>query len=335
MGTTRGRGVQGRIRAAVFVGVGVGCAAGAIGAGACAGRAGPAPGGPQAAAAGEARGTRPGEPAPPAEAGAAARAPIALTYLGVAGWQIDAGERTILADPYFSRPDLASLVAPDASAIVRRAPTLADLIVIGHSHVDHLLDAPSVALATGAQLLGSASTANVARASGVPADRIITVKGGEDYEMGGYSVRVIPSLHSALDGKHAFGGAISAAPKLPMRFAEYEEGGTFIYLVRIAGHQVLISSTANFIERELEGLRPDVAIIATGLRQEIYDYTCRLLRVLGYPPLVYASHFDNWRGPPEAAPPGEDLRAFVAEARRCAPRTRVVIPKHFERMLVP
>jgi L-ascorbate metabolism protein UlaG (beta-lactamase superfamily) len=276
-----------------------------------------------------------GEQAPASRPGAADRSPLALTYLGVAGWQLDAGERTILADPYFSRPELSGPIVPDATAIAKRAPRRADLIVVGHSHVDHLLDAPSVALATGAQLLGSVSTAHVARASGVPADRIITVKGGEDYDLGGYSVRVIPSLHSALDRKHTFGGSLAATPTLPMRFADYEEGGTFIYLVRIAGHQVLITSTANFIERELEGIRPDVAIIATGLRQEIYDYTCRLLRVLGYPPLVYTTHFDNWREPPEDAAPGDDLKAFISEARRCAPNTRVVIPRHFERMVVP
>jgi L-ascorbate metabolism protein UlaG (beta-lactamase superfamily) len=306
---------------------------------ACAGRpggprTGPEAGGPDAGS-GAAQGAEARGGPDPGPAATGARAPIALTYLGVAGWQLDAGERTILADPYFSRPDLGGLVAPDAAAIARRAPKRADLIVVGHSHVDHLLDAPSVALATGAQLLGSVSTAHVARASGVPADRVITVKGGEDFEMGGYSVRVIPSLHSALDGKHVFGGALAASPKLPMRFADYEEGGTFIYLVRIAGHQVLITSTANFIERELEGLRPDVAIVAPGLRQEIHDYTCRLLRVLGYPPLVYTTHFDDWRGPPADAPPSDDLRAFVDEVHRCAPRTRVVIPKHFDRMIVP
>jgi L-ascorbate metabolism protein UlaG (beta-lactamase superfamily) len=294
---------------------------------ACAGRPELSPGEPSAGAGAPAGLTAEGPPG--------ARAPLALTWLGVAGWQIDAGERTILVDPYFSRPDLAAPVVPDAAAIARHAPKRADLIVIGHSHADHLLDAPSVALATGAQILGSATTAHVARASGVPDDRIITVKGGEDYEMGGYSVRVLPSLHSALDQKHTFGGALTAPPKLPMPFTGYEEGGTFIYFVRIAGHQVLIASTANFIERELEGIRPDVAIIATGLRQEIYDYTCRLLRVLGHPPLVYANHFDDWRKPPAPTPSSDDLRAFVDEARRCSPKTRVVIPRHFERMVVP
>lgn len=264
------------------------------------------------------------------------RAPIAMTYLGVAGWQLDAGEITVLADPYFSRPNLEGPVLPDEAAIAARAPDSADLIVIGHSHVDHLLDAPMVAIRTGAQILGSISTARVARASGVPADRVIPIRGGEDYAFEGYSVRVIESLHSALDHKHVEGGVeIPEGITMPLRFEEYREGGAFAYLVRVGGHEVFFLSTANFIEREVDGLRPDVAVIATGLRQEIHDYTCRLMRALGHPPLVYTNHFDDWRGPPVDAPPDEDLEAFVAEVASCSPGTRVVIPHHFERMTVP
>lgn len=268
-------------------------------------------------------------PAPPTS-------PMALTYLGVAGWQLDAGPTTILVDPYFSRPkDLDAPLAADPAAIAARAPARADLIVIGHSHVDHLLDAPAVALATGAQLLGSSSTARIARAHGLGDDRIITVKGGEDFAMTGYSVRVLPSLHSALSHKHEFGGEVATELAPSLRFKDYAEGGTFAYLVRIAGHEVLFLGTANFIERELEGLRPDVAVIATGLRHEIHDYTCRLLRALGHPPLVYANHFDDWRGPPVDAPPDEDLRAFIAEVKACSPTTQVVVPRHFVRMELP
>ena len=259
------------------------------------------------------------------------RDPIRLTYLGVAGWQIDAGDRTILTDPYFSRPDPDAAVAvPDAEAIAAHAPARADLILVGHSHIDHVLDAPSVALRTGAQILGSATTAHVARASGVADDHIITVKGGEDFEMDGFSVRVIPSLHSAIGDKHVFGGALDADPQLPMAESAYQEGGTFAYLVRIAGHQILVLDTANFIEREVDGLRPDIAIVAPGLRQEIHDYTCRLLHAIGDPPTVLVTHFDDWRGPPVDAPPGDDTDAFVAEVEACSPRTKVVVPSHFE-----
>lgn len=271
-------------------------------------------------------------PAAPARA-SVPRGPLALTYLGVAGWQLDSGDTTILVDPYFSRPDLDAPVVPDAQAIARHTPKRAQLIVVGHSHVDHVLDTPAVALATGAQVMGSESTALIARASGVPDDRIITIKGGEDFAFEGFSVRVMPSLHSALDGKHTFGGALTRPPTLPMRWDDYAEGGTFNYLVRIAGHEVFVQSTANFIERELVGLRPDIAIIAPGLRQEIHDYTCRLLRTLGNPPLVYVTHFDDWKAPPPAAPAiGDDTKAFVAEVEACAPGTRVIVPRHFERM---
>lgn len=265
----------------------------------------------------------------------APRAPITLTYLGVAGWQIDAGAVTILADPYFSRPALDGRIVPDEIAIARRSPARADLIVVGHSHIDHVLDVPSIARRTGAQILGSLSTARVARATGVPDDQVIPIQGGEDYAFPGYSVRVIRSLHSALGKKHTTGGAeIPADPRLPLSFDAYAEGGTYAYLVRVGGHEVFLLSTANFIEREIEGLRPDVAIVATGLRQEIHDYTCRLLRALGNPPLVYTNHFDDWRGPPIDAPPDDDLRAFIAEVQRCSPDTKVVVPKHFEPMTV-
>jgi len=263
------------------------------------------------------------------------RTPVTLTYLGVAGWQIDSGSATILVDPYFSRPALDKPITPDAAAIAAHAPSRADAIVVGHSHVDHLLDAPSVALRTGAQLIGSESTARFARASGVPDDHIIAVKGGEDYELGAFSLRVIPSLHSALDHKHGAIGRVIENPALPMTFDQFAEGGTFAYLIRVGGHEVLAFDTANFIERELEGIHPDIAIIAPGLRGEIHDYTCRLLHVLGDPPLVYATHFDDWKGSAVDEPLDADLAAFSAEVARCSPRTRLVVPKHFVAMTVP
>ena len=58
------------------------------------------------------------------------------------------------------------------------------------------------------------------------------------------------------------------------------------YLLRIGGQQILIMGSMNYIEREMEGLRPTVALVgANPFRQEIHDYTGRLLRALGNPPL--------------------------------------------------
>lgn len=260
-------------------------------------------------------------------------APIALTYLGVAGFQIEAAGKTILVDPYFSRPDFSNEnagVVPDVAAIAKHAPKKADLVVIAHSHVDHLLDAPEVAKRTGAQLMGSDSTVRVGKASGVAEDKLIQVKGGEDFAFGGFSVRVIPSLHSAIFKKHAIHRAIADPVELPLTFSQYEEGGSFAYYVRVAGHEVYVQSSANFIEREVVGLRPTIAIIAGGLREEIHDYTCRLLTALGKPPIVIATHFDDWQKPAPGGP--YDLSDYANEVEACAPGTRFIVPEHFETM---
>ncbi len=272
------------------------------------------------------------------------RAPTALTYLGVASWSIESDGKAIVVDPFYSRPNVDGPITSDPAAVAKYAPKRADLIVITHSHYDHLLDAAPLALATGAQVVGSTSSARVVRAAGVPADHVIPIQGGEDYAfdedasggsaLAGYSVRVIPSLHSALDDKHLMDGRLQGPITVipPVVFDDWREGGTFSYLVRLGGHEIFVLGTANFIEREIEGLRPDIAIIAPGLRQEIHDYTCRLMRALGNPPLVYATHFDNHRGPPIDEPLGDDTKAFVDEVHACSPKTRVVVPKHFERM---
>jgi L-ascorbate metabolism protein UlaG (beta-lactamase superfamily) len=279
--------------------------------------------------------TRPAEPAP------AARSPIELTYTGVAGWQITDGHTTVLTDPFFSRQpipkDPTTPVKGDAALVAKYAPAHADLIVVGHSHFDHLLDAPAVALRTGAQVMGSASTIHYARASGVPDDHLVPVKGGEDYDFGAFSVRAIPSLHSAIGDKHgkglALGEIIPDGVTLPLTASRFAEGGTLAYLVRLGGHEVLVLDTANFIERELDGLRPDVAIVAPGGRQEIHAYACRLMHALGAPPVVIATHFDEWTKPLADDTKLDDdtradLAAFTDEIHACAPKTRVIVPEH-------
>src|SRR3954453_22570989 len=111
--------------------------------------------------------------------------PVTMTYLGVAGWQIECAGKTILVDPYFSRPALDGVIESDPKAVAAHAPKKADLIVVGDSHVDHLLDAPAVSISSGAQLMGSVSTTAVARARGVASDHLITIQGGEDYQFDG------------------------------------------------------------------------------------------------------------------------------------------------------
>ena len=287
---------------------------------------------------------------------AARPAPLALTHLGAAGWEITDGERVILLDPYLSRlritgqfgtyttpavpGDTRPVCGPDDelvsdTAAVDAHVTRADLILHSHSHFNHTLDMPYIAARTGATVIGTESTTNLARAGGVPEAQLLSVRGGEDYDFGGFSVKVIPSLHSALNGKHFFDSRVVPRDfRGPRRLGSDVEGGTLAYLLRLSGHQILWFGSMNYIEREVAGLRPDVAMIAAARqRLEIYDYTGRLMRALGFPRIVFATHWDEQSFPYGAAQ-DERLReaaVFVKEVNAVSPRTRVILPRHFER----
>ena len=284
---------------------------------------------------------------------------VTLRYLGTAGWEISDGTTVLLIDPYVSRingppppggsgsrvtgdtrPKIGwdDIAAPDIAAIDSRI-SRADVVLVTHTHYDHVLDVPHIALRTHASVIGTESTENVMRAYGVPEEQLITVRGGEDYEFGTFSLKVIPSIHSALDHKHYFSSeTASATLKAPLTLKQiHPEGGTLAYLVRFHGHQILAFGGMNYIERELEGLHPDVALVgAAGSRKEVYDYTGRLMHVLHYPALVIPTHWDNFLLPYSASQQTAiaAVQQFVQEVKVASPKTNVIVPKYFEAIVL-
>ncbi len=292
------------------------------------------------------------------EAQAATPAPSALTsgelrltYLGNAGWEITDGRRVVLVDPFLTqfrrwRPggtEVAphALFLPDTTLIKERVPR-ADYILITHGHSDHALDAGYIARRTGAVVIGHETAANLARAYDVPDSSLITVIGGEDYDFGDFSVRVIPNIHSALDDKRYYNngrGIAGTAPRglrAPLRRADYQEGGNLAYLVRMAGHEVLVMGSMNYIEREMEGLRPSVALVgANSQRLEIHDYTGRLMRALGHPDVVIPSHADGYGDPDPPPATLADRKRFQQEVAAASPESRFISPTWFEPIVIP
>jgi L-ascorbate metabolism protein UlaG (beta-lactamase superfamily) len=122
--------------------------------------------------------------------------------------------------------------------------------------------------------------------------------------------------------------------KAPLTLRQmHPEGGTLAYLIRFHGHQILAFGGMNYIEREIEGLRPDVVLVgAAASRKEIYDYTGRLMRDLNYPALVLPTHWDNFLAPYEASQQQAiaALQTFLQEVAAASPKTRVIVPKYFE-----
>ena len=291
-----------------------------------------------------------------ADSKAETRRPIEISYLGNAGWQITDGKVVILIDPYLTEfkkrasseqmTEDDPIATPDPESIDAHI-NKADYILITHGHEDHMLDAPYISKKTGAAIICTESAANIARAYGVgdefrpehvdlaniKTQPLIVVRGGEDFDFNGFSLAVIPSLHTALlDKRYNDGFWAGSTPhglKAPLHESDYREGGTLIYLLRIAGHQIFIMGSMNYIERNVTGLRPDIAIIGAGVsRNQLYRYTDRLMRALDNPPVIFPTHWDDYgtKPRPEAL---KQVDTFVAEVHAASPKSRVIVPEYF------
>ena len=280
---------------------------------------------------------------------------LQLRYLGAAGWEMKSGNLVVLVDPYISRIDYGGEPASNGrrhfsasdypvsdTDLIDKIITRADFILVHHSHPDHILDVPYIAKKTGAKVICTETATHILTAFGVHAQQIYTVKGGEDYQFDGISIRVIPSLHSALSEKLYFDATrYTEDPNVPLTISQYIEGGSLMFLCRLNGHEVLTMGSMNFVEREVEGLRPDVLLAGAGAsRTEIYDYTKRLLTATGFPRFVLPTHWDNFYVPYEDEAAQVQARKekadpFMKEALVASPRSEVIIPVHLKPIVIP
>ncbi len=280
---------------------------------------------------------------------------IQLKYLGTAGWEITDGTTIILVDPYISRIKLGSgpSISPEDNrksytrtdlyesdtATINQIITKADYILVHHSHFDHLSDVPYIAQKTGAKVIGTETTSNILRAYGIPEEQLYTVKGGEDYQFENISVKVIPSLHSALNKKRYFDSrTYTEVPKAPLRIQDFIEGGSLMFLVRFKHHHVLTAGSMNFIENEVKGLQPDILLPGVNFsRLEIYNYTERLLKATNYPKKVIPAHWDNFRIPygfSQTKAIEQKIKPFIEEVKAASPQSEVIVPVHLETITI-
>lgn len=280
---------------------------------------------------------------------------IKLKYLGTAGWEMTEGKLTILIDPYISRLKLGngpstskddhrkvytnSDVYESDTVSINKIITKADYILVTHSHLDHLGDVPYIAKKTGAKVIATETSCNILRSYGIPDEQLYTVKGGEDYQFESFSVKVIPSIHSALNDKHYFNSETQTKVlETPLHLKDFVEGGTLMFLIRFQFHTILAAGSMNFIEREVQGLRPDILIAGVNFsRLEIYKYTERLLKATGYPKIVIPTHWDQFRVPygfSQEDAIEKKLKPFIEEVKSASPDSNVMIPVHLETITI-
>ena len=212
-----------------------------------------------------------------------------------------------------------------------------DFILVHHSHFDHLSDVPYIAKKTGAKVIGTETTINILRAYGINNNQLYPVRGGEDYQFENFSVRVIPSIHSALNDKHYLDSReYTVPPNAPLRVSEFIEGGSLMFLARFKDHDILTMGSMNFVERELEGITSDILLAGVNQSQlGLYNYNERLLKVTGYPKTIIPTHWDNFRLPYGFSQEGSvelKLIPFKEDVEKLSPDSDVIIIRHLEKI---
>lgn len=205
-----------------------------------------------------------------AELGPNADTGLRVTFLGVSTLLIRDATAAILVDGFFSRPGKLAVasgpIGPDLDRIAAALPILGtahlDAVIAVHSHYDHAMDSPIVAERTGAVLVGSSSTANIARGLHFPEDRLRIVSATQTMTFGDLTVTLIPSRH--FPHGQAMGN-IDAPLAVPAGVADYREGGSFSILVERRERALLVQGSAGYVDGALAGRRADVVYLGVGL----------------------------------------------------------------------
>jgi len=155
---------------------------------------------------------------------------LAIRWPGYSNFELVYNGRIILLDAYFDRGSLFPPLGFKAADIKR-----ADLILVGHGHVDHMSDAASVGTQTGALVIGAPVTTEKLLTQKIDPKQVRTVtgKGGELLQFPGFTVEPILGRHGEppKDVTEAFTNALKpfakpATPEQAKERAEIRSRGT-------------------------------------------------------------------------------------------------------------
>jgi len=271
---------------------------------------------------------------------------IDASWTGIAGIRLELcgapQPSTLLVDPYLTRhsvPELFFPVDADSPTLARAFPR-ADFIAVGHTHHDHFADVPDIAKRTGAKILGSRSTCNLAVAMGVDPTQCLAFEDQNPVQVGPWTIEAIPTPHALVwPGFVPFSGDVPPRPRDDRPWVwQLREGQMWSLIIRAAGRTLYHHGSAGLSDSQLQrvrGLQPDLAFVGIALRENTPDFEDRLLDPLRAR-FVMPVHHDNFLGPSlrDDGPllPRIELDEF--EGRIGNYGARLLVRKPFERFRV-
>jgi L-ascorbate metabolism protein UlaG (beta-lactamase superfamily) len=189
-------------------------------------------------------------------------------FLGTSTIVLTDGETTIMTDGFLSRPSLGRLallpVTPNRvrieHALLKARATRVAAIFVAQSHHDHAMDTPYVAQLTGATIVGSESTRNIALGVGFRG-KTETLGHGSRHSFGRFRVTAYKTPHSS---PKPFPGKIDEKLSRRAWIEDYREGGNFSFFIEHDLGRVLIVPSRGCWTGQFKGLRADVVFLGIG-----------------------------------------------------------------------
>ena len=248
----------------------------------------------------------------PAVASAVNSDAVTVTWLGVTTLLFDDGETQILIDGFFSRPSVAEIllglpVNNDAAMINYamnefRMRRLAAIIPL-HSHFDHAMDIGAIANRSSASIVGSESTAQIARGAGVPEDQITVVNSATSFEFGNFKVTLRPNSHAPLGwrGSVPLDGVIEAPLTMPQPVTAWRMGGAFTVIIEHPQGTALVQGSAAYKKYDFRDIAADVVFLGVGqlnsLGRDYAELYWQHTVTASGSHSVYPIHFDDFTKP--------------------------------------
>lgn len=226
---------------------------------------------------------------------------LRIEWLGVAGYRLTYEGETLLIDPYVSRVPLSHLLRgepalPDPAMIERFFPADDRVagIVIGHTHFDHAVDAPALAVRHRCPVLGSRSLARLMALHGL-AEQALEVDPHAPYALGPFKVTFVPSEHSrlVLGLRVPYGGELTCAHLDRLAPSAYRCGQVWGIHIEVGGATLYHQGSADLRDDEIRHRGVDVFLAGVTGRGFTRDYWRRVLSRLE-PRVVVASHYDDF-----------------------------------------
>jgi L-ascorbate metabolism protein UlaG (beta-lactamase superfamily) len=260
---------------------------------------------------------------------------VKAVWLGTAGLYVTDGETSFYIDPYVSRVSVLKVFAGIRlspyikgidECINRISGQKASAVLVGHSHFDHLMDAPEFAKRTRAMLVGSESSANVARGAGLPEERIRVIRDGATLDLGAFNIRFIEGIHGpAFLGRIPYPGIIEKPLAPPARASDYRLGGFFAMVVNHPLGTFIHHGSAGWVPGMYNGVKADTVFMCLAGRKDTCAYLDEVARETGARCIIPIHH--DWFFSPfdkgVSLLKGVQTDEFISAAMKTVPETEI------------